>query len=205
MGLLDELSKRLSKLKTSSELADVIPDLEAQLLAAEASEFDLEKQLSNALFDSPASAKGISEKIAANQEEQRTLRAAVAGAERKRELAHKAEQTAVIENKLRQAKQAQSSVREQYIELHKHLSEVERLVEAIIQGEFLIKEANDLAISTKLTDVRVAQPASMLDALIGVNRPLAQMEQHPSTYRIPGYRPKSAHGPALARMSEVVL
>jgi hypothetical protein len=204
MALLKSLLDRLPTLRNSQDFSAVIPELQERLDLVETQADDLKTDLENSLFVSAEKRDQVRAKVAANLAEQEELRLAIAGAERRQQEAAKAETMAEVERRAKEAKKAQSTLLNDYIQLHAHLDAATKLISEIRRNEDALNSANSLAASHKRPDLQVRSPWWHLNQLIG--HAGHANEYPPYAFSIQGYFPnRHPQGPALARMKEVKL
>lgn len=204
--MLKALSERLSKLKKSEEFAKVVPELEENLLAAEAEAGELRDALERALFESPQRAELLEQQISENEKARRNLQAAIAGAERRKQEAAAVEVAADLERRSKEARKVQSVLLARYLELDTHLSAAATLLGEIGNHEAELQSHHMLVSQHKRDDLTVRSPWSHLCLLFG-DHAVARSTEYPVTnVTIPGYYPRRhSDGPALERMKDVKL
>ncbi|WP_298244821.1 hypothetical protein [uncultured Bradyrhizobium sp.] len=205
MNLISSLLDKLPKLKTAAEFAAVLPELEDQLLAAEAAEVDLNERLGIASFESPAKVEEVEKAIAENKALQNRLRAQIKEADRRRQEAAAAELGAAIEKRMKDAKKLQAKLRGAYINLDSHLSAAGPLVDEICSDEEELREFNKFAVDNGRPDLVVASPWEKLMQLIGDSGQASETPRQGYANGVRGYFPRHPRGPAMARMKEVKL
>lgn len=203
MASLKSLFDRLPGLRSADDFSVIIPELKNRLDVVEAEADDLKKELEDALFVSTDAQAEVTAKIDANRQEQEKLRLAITGAEARRQEAARAEAAAQLEERMAQAKKLQAKQRDDYIEIHKHLSAVATLAKSILDSEKELAESNRLALVAGRRDLYVTNAWTLVSQLFGHQ---GHVEEHLSNLRINGYFPtRHKEGPALARMKEVKL
>lgn len=209
MSTFREIFKKLSSLKKAAEFESIIPVLQNQLAIAEVAADDLRDRLEAALFESPDKIDSIRQEIAANTADQESLRAATSGAERRRQEAAAAEEMASLEQRMKEAKRAQSALLADYVSLDGHLTAASKLLGSIRQREGELRAANDRAQQHKRGDLVVRSPWwHMINDVWKLQGPQSEnrAEEFPLTgIHIRGYFPAHPSGPALSRMKEVKL
>lgn len=204
--MLKVLAERLSKLRKSEDFANIIPELEENLLAAEAEAGELKDALERALFESPELAEGIEAKIAENEKARRNLQAAIAGAERRKLEAVEVELSADLERRSKVARKVQSTLLTEYVELHEHLAAATKLLAEIRNHEAELQAHHVLVSQHKRTDLIVRSPWWHLSSVWGEAIHGHVNEQPISGVLIPGYYPRPhPDGPILSRMKQVKL
>lgn len=205
MNLISSLLDKLPKLKTAAEFAAVLPELEDQLLAAEAAEVDLNERLGIASFESPAKVEEVEKAIVENKALQNRLRAQIKEADRRRQEAAAAELGAAVEQRMKEAKKLQAKLRLAHINLHSHLEAAGPLIDEIRKDEDELKSFNQFAVDNGRADLVVASPWEKLMELIGDHGQATETPRMGYLNAVQGYFPRHPRGPAMARMKEVKL
>lgn len=209
MSKFREIFTKLSSLRKAAEFESVIPVLQNQLAIAEVAADDLRDRLEAALFESPDKIESIRQEITTNTADQESIRAAISGAERRRQEAAHAENMVAVEQRMQEAKKEQIALLADYVEFDQLATAITNRLNTIKEREKTLEDANNFARNHKREELIVRSPWWHLNTrvlgLVGASSENRAEEYPLAGVHIRGYYPPRAGGPALSWMKEVKL
>lgn len=168
MTELSDLILQLGNAKTSTKVSEVLPKLQAKGIEKRKSLNKLEEAREDAIFATPSARDKLRTQISETQEELNDCDAAIRVADRRLNEFRKNEFMADVEKRVTEARETNTLLRDDYVEIHKLASALGDRLRQAKERSIAIQNANAFIIAAKRPELKIIPVLSALARHLGV-------------------------------------